>query len=291
MTTNAENIVQSFGDLAATLGDQYLVTFEAPGELPAVAQVAFQTGDQEYTTVVTLPDASQAQAAPTEPSDGPPARGIRWLVALLVAGLALTVLGVLLRRARHLRPADERRASHRDGQPTDRRSAAGQGCRREAPRPQPADKAAPSAPAASPSDDPTPNDPPRRPSTSPAQPRPARKSLSAAVDGRRLARLTLDSQPELRPEPAEQRGQADNNQTEDPPGDLRRPPADGHSTASGSEAGTRAEGGRPETPPKAAKPAARIALKPARVADVAPQPVGVSLAAPMRAMPSPRSTA
>ena len=76
VTTNAENIVQSFGDLAATLDDQYLVTFEAPGELPAVAQVAFQTGDQEYTTVVTLPDAGQAQAAPTESSEGPPARGV-----------------------------------------------------------------------------------------------------------------------------------------------------------------------------------------------------------------------
>ena len=30
VTTRAENIVQSFGGLAATLDDQYLVTFEAP---------------------------------------------------------------------------------------------------------------------------------------------------------------------------------------------------------------------------------------------------------------------
>jgi ABC-type multidrug transport system fused ATPase/permease subunit len=60
VTTSAENIVQSFGDLAATLGDQYLVAFEAPGELPAVAQVVFQTGDQEYRTVVNLPDAGEA---------------------------------------------------------------------------------------------------------------------------------------------------------------------------------------------------------------------------------------
>ena len=106
VTTNAENIAQSFGDLAATLDDQYLVTFEAPGELPAVAQVAFQTGDQEYTTVVNLPDAGPAQAAPTESSEGPPALGVPWLVALLVAGLALTVLGVFLRRARHPQPVD-----------------------------------------------------------------------------------------------------------------------------------------------------------------------------------------
>jgi len=105
VTTNAENIVQSFGSLAATLGDQYLVTFEAPGELPAVAHVAFQTGDQEYTTVVTLPDAGPAQAAPTQSSGESPARGVPWLLAL-VAGLALTVLIVFLRRDRQLRPAD-----------------------------------------------------------------------------------------------------------------------------------------------------------------------------------------
>ena len=73
--------------------------------------------------------------------------------------------------------------------------------------------------------------------------------MSAAIEGRRLARLTLDSQPESRPEPAEQRGQADNNQTEDPPTDPQaRNPAEDHSTASGSETGTKAESGRPETP-------------------------------------------
>jgi len=37
---------------------------------------------------------------------------------------------------------------------------------------------------------------------------PARGSVSAAIEGRRLARLTLDSQPQLRPEPAEQLDQA-----------------------------------------------------------------------------------
>jgi hypothetical protein len=72
--------------------------------------------------------------------------------------------------------------------------------------------------------------------------------LSAAIEGRRLARLILDSQPELRPEPAEQRGQADNNQAEDPPADQQaRYPAESRSTASGSEAGTKAESGRPAT--------------------------------------------
>jgi hypothetical protein len=51
--------------------------------------------------------------------------------------------------------------------------------------------------------------------------------LSGAIEGRRLARLILDSQPELRPEPAEQHGQADDNQTEDPLADHQaRYPAD-----------------------------------------------------------------
>jgi hypothetical protein len=51
--------------------------------------------------------------------------------------------------------------------------------------------------------------------------------LSAAIEGRRLARLILDSQPELRPEPAEQQGQADNNQAEDTLADHQaRDPAD-----------------------------------------------------------------
>ena len=133
VTTNAENIVQSFGDVAATLDDQYLVTFEAPGELPAVAQVAFQTGDQEYTTVVTLPDASQAQATPTEPSDGPPARGILWLDR----AVGRRARADNARCAPSPRPStatcERGRTSHRDGQPTDRRSATGQGCRRDRP--------------------------------------------------------------------------------------------------------------------------------------------------------------
>jgi von Willebrand factor type A domain len=215
VTTRAENIAQAFGDLAATLGEQYLVTFEAPGGLPAVAQVAFQTGDQEYTTVVNLPDAGPAQAAPTESSEGSSGLGVPWLVALVVAGLALTMLGVFLRRDRH---------------------------------PQPVDGGEPSTEVASParSDDPTPNGLPRRPSAFPAESRPARRSLSAAVEGRRLARLTLDSQLELRTEPAEQRDQAD-NKTEDTHVDLQaRYLAEGRGTGSGSEAGTEAERGRPE---------------------------------------------
>ena len=296
VTTNAGNIVQSFGDLAATLDDQYLVTFEAPGELPAVAQVAFQTGDQEYTTVVTLPDASQAQATPTESSDGPPARGVPWLIALSVAGLALTMLGVLLRRARHPQPAyggepSTEMASPPTGAPPPDKAAAATGplpqtaaagnaplSKLAAPSSPPAAKAAPSPPAraqaaprtptarqpampdASLSDDTAPDAPPRRPSTSPVASQPARKSLSAAIEGRRLARLILDSQPKVRPELVEQHGQADNNQAEDPPADPQaRNAAEAHSTASGSEAGPKTESGRPGNPTEGGStPAASI---------------------------------
>jgi len=290
VTTSAEDIVQSFGDLAATLGEQYLVTFEAPGGLPAVAQVAFQTGDQEYRTVVNLPDAGSAPAAPTESSEGSPDRGVPWLVAPLVAGLVLIALAVFLHRARQLRPAYGGEPSTQVASPATGAPPPDKAASARAPLPQtaaagnapppkqaasspPADKAAPSAPAparaapntppperaavptASLPDDPAQNDPPRRPPTSRA-----RRSLSAAIEGRRLARLILDSQRELRPEPAEQRDQANNNQAEDPLADLlARYAPEGHSTASGSEAGTKAESGRPGDPAeRGSTPAASI---------------------------------
>jgi hypothetical protein len=262
VTTSAENIVQSFGDLAATLGDQYLVAFEAPGELPAVAQVVFQTGDQEYRTVVNVPDPGAAQAATTESSGGSPDRGVFWLVAPLVAGLVLAVLGVFLRRARQMWPAygggpSTEVASPATGAPPPDKAASAsaplpQTAAGNAPQPEQAassppaaDKAVPSAPipaqaapitpppeqpavpTASLPDDPAQNDPPRWPLTSPVESRPAGRSLSGAIEGRRLARLILDSQPELRPDPAEQHGQADDNQAEDPLADHQaRYPAD-----------------------------------------------------------------
>jgi von Willebrand factor type A domain len=210
VTTNAKNIVQSFGSLAATLGDQYLVTFEAPGELPAVAQVAFQTGDQEYTTVVTLPDAGPAQAAPTQSSGESPARGVPWLLAL-VAGLALTVLIVFLRRDRQLRPADggqpSTEAASADAAPPivspplPRRSprgsvsAAVQAWRdldqqsEKARRHPPHDQQPPPVP----DDD---RAQPPLPATRSVQRRSPRGSLSAAVQGRRSARGDLDQQSE-----------------------------------------------------------------------------------------------
>jgi hypothetical protein len=247
VTTNAGDIVQSFGDLAATLGDQYLVTFETPGVLPAVAQVTFQAGDQEYRTVVNLPITGLAPVGPTESSEGSSDRGIPWLVAPLVAGLVLTALVVFLYRARQLRPAYGEPttpvASPATGAPPPVKAASASAPLPEqaASSPPTADKTAPSAPVpaqtapsspppnqpsvptASLPGDPSQNDPQWRPPTSPVESRPARRSLSAAIEGRRLARLILDSQPESRPEPAEQRGQADNNQAEEPLADRQAP--------------------------------------------------------------------
>jgi hypothetical protein len=88
---------------------------------------------------------------------------------------------------------------------------------------------------------------------------PARGSLSAAIEGRhgsahpRLAAA-------VRPEPAEQFDQADKDQAEDPPADPpERNAAEGHSTASGSEAGPKAESGRAGNPAEGgSRPAAGI---------------------------------
>jgi hypothetical protein len=183
--TGAADVAQSYGRLATMLTEQYFVTFEAPGELPAVAQVAFQSGDQEYTTVVNLPDAGTEQAAP-EQGTRSGAGGIVGLVALVGAG-ALTMLGVLVaRRARG------RQRAHDGEAPAELVTST-----ISATQP---DQAAPGTP---PNGQATPSGP-RRPATVPAESRPARASLTAAVQGRRLARLTLDSQQAQRPGPADQ---------------------------------------------------------------------------------------
>ena len=115
--TGAADIAQSYGRLATMLSEQYLVTFQAPGELPAVAQVAFQSGDQEYSTVVNLPDADTEQAAPTE------GRGIAGLVSLVVAGLVLIGLAVLALVLRTRRQASVQQPAGRGGWATSQHTA------------------------------------------------------------------------------------------------------------------------------------------------------------------------
>jgi hypothetical protein len=198
--TGAANIAQSYADLATMLSEQYLVTFQAPDELPAVAQVAFQSGDQEYRTVVNLPDADTEQVAPTEPSRPSGAGGIAGLVSLLVAGLGLAVLGVFVARRARGRPH-----AHDGEAPAEMATS-----ETSAHHPDLASSSAPQP------DQATPNVPPPQPNTSPPLSKPARASLSAAVQGRRLARITLDSQQEQRPGPANQDRQGGTNQSAEP---------------------------------------------------------------------------
>ena len=256
VTTNAENIVQSFGDLAATLDDQYLVTFEAPGELPAVAQVAFQTGDKEYTTVVTLPDASQAQAAPTEPSAAPSPRR-----ALADRAVGHRARADNARCAPSPRPSaatcERRRTIHRGGQSSHRRLATGQGCCREG-RPSATRRQG----CAGRSHCPTTL---RRPAHSGGHPH-FFGGISAGAEifvSCRRGSANGSAHPGLAAgvtaEPAEQHGQA-NNEAEDPPADPQaRNAAEAHSAASGSEAGPKTESGLPGNPTEGgSRPAASI---------------------------------
>jgi von Willebrand factor type A domain len=102
LRTATVNLVQSYGDLATALGDRYIVEFEAPGELPGVAQVAVRTGEVESTTTVAMPrDAAQ-------PSEREQAGGQLRLIAIVLVGLALIVLALLalMQRTRRRAPAD-----------------------------------------------------------------------------------------------------------------------------------------------------------------------------------------
>jgi von Willebrand factor type A domain len=94
LRTATVNLVESYGDLATALGDRYIVEFEAPGELPGVAQVAVRTGDVESTTTVTMPAASTPSDA-AQPSEREPAGGQLRLIAIVLVGVALIVLTLL----------------------------------------------------------------------------------------------------------------------------------------------------------------------------------------------------
>jgi von Willebrand factor type A domain len=206
--TNAADIAQSYGRLATMLSEQYLVTFQVPGDLPAVAQVAFQSGDQEYSTVVDLPDADTGQAAPTQ------GRGIVGLVSLVVAGLVLIGLAVaaLVLRTR-------RRASVPGGPLAE---AAAPPASTIGPAPALAIPATEEEGGGRPSDDAPSSTLASAPATSPPQPRSRRGSLTDAVHGRRLARHDLELQPEQTSRPRPPHGQ---QQRQLPPADKQpRPP-------------------------------------------------------------------
>ena len=98
LRTTTVNLVQSYGDLATALGDRYIVEFEAPGELPGVAQVAVRTGDVEATTTVTMPGTHWDAA---QPSEREPSGGQLRLIAIVLVGLALIGAGSARSHASH----------------------------------------------------------------------------------------------------------------------------------------------------------------------------------------------
>jgi hypothetical protein len=181
LRTATAQVVQSYGRLATALGEQYLVAFRAPGELPAVAEVTVKTGDVQSRTVVRLPEAGTSADAAEPPSERWPAIVLSGLVLIALAALALIL------RAR-------RRASVDSGAPS--AGAAGphasttfQAPARAMPgrtglrHPPPADVAPPSAP-------------PTAPATSPLPRRPLGRPFPGAAQGLRSAPYAPGSQTE-----------------------------------------------------------------------------------------------
>jgi hypothetical protein len=205
LRTATAQVVQSYGQLATALSEQYLVTFQAPGELPALAEVAVKTGDAQSSTVVALPAAGTSADAAKPPSErwragralGPISIVLSGLVLIALAGLALNF------RAR-------RRASVDSGAPSagaagphanttlqaPPRAISGKADLRHAPPP---DVASPSAPPTAPATSPLPRRPrshsPRR-SPGPMWYRSLPRSFPAAAQGLRSAPYTPGSQPE-----------------------------------------------------------------------------------------------
>ena len=214
--TAASQIVKSYAGLATALSDQYLLAFTVPGELPTVAEVLLQTGDQEYRSDVLIPpNTGTTGDAPGQSSKRSPAESTLGPIILILFGIALTALGVFL-YLRRIRQA----AAATSGEMLGRA--------RGAPPRDPATSVAPSA----------------TPATAPSK-RPSRRgSLSAAVHGRRLAHheILANHKPES---PERGDGRLDRSSSADdgwgragatfrmaeqtasarPPDDLMRPPA------------------------------------------------------------------
>ena len=243
--TGAADIVQSYRRLATMLSEQYLVTFKAPDELPAMAQVAFQSGNQEYRTVVDLPDAEIEQAAPIDSSEPYGAGGIALPVFLVVAGLVLGVIVLLVLRAR-------RRASVASSPPGEdglvqASTPAASGPQQASTPPAPVL----ATPATENGDSPSNGAPSSTLATtsvtSALQPRSRRGSLSAAVQGRRSAAQALDSAPkqQVRQSPEDQQSPAAPYTQAQRPNGAARPPAARTSTE--PRESTQSSGVAPET--------------------------------------------
>jgi len=203
LRTATAQVVQSYGQLATALGDQYLVAFQAPGELPAVAEVAVKTGDLQSRTAVRLPEPGTSAAAAKPPNERWPA-GLG-PISIVVSGLVLIALaGFVLDLRAH------RRASADSGAPSAGTAGPHASTTFQAPAlampgktglrhpPQP-DVAPPSAPTTPPATSPLPRRPrshsPRR-SPGPIWYRSLPRSLPVAAQGLRSAPYAPSSPPE-----------------------------------------------------------------------------------------------
>ena len=100
----AERILTAYQRLATSLDDHYVVAFQSPIGLPAVAAVETKTGDTMSRTVVTLPDPDVSdQAGGPSGSRGAPGSesGLTAVALLGLAVAALAVVALQLRRRRH----------------------------------------------------------------------------------------------------------------------------------------------------------------------------------------------
>jgi von Willebrand factor type A domain len=167
LRTATAQVVQSYGRLATALGEQYLVAFRAPGELPAVAEVTVKTGDVQSRTVVRLPEAGTSADAAEPPSGRWPAIVLSGLVLIALAGLALDL------RARRRPSVDSGAPSAGAAGPhastTFQAPARAMPGRTGLRHPPPADVAPPSAPPTAPATSPLPRRPLGRPFPGAAQ--------------------------------------------------------------------------------------------------------------------------
>jgi hypothetical protein len=192
LRTGTAQVVQSYGRLVTALGEQYLVAFQAPGELPAVAEVAVKTGDVQSRTVVGLPEAGTSADAAEPPSERWPAgRALR--PSIVLTGLVLICVLIWL-AVFALDSRARRRASVDSGAPSAGAAGPDASTTFQAPtlampgrtdlrHPPPPDVAPPSAP-------------PTAPATSPLPRRSLPRSFSADAQGLRSAPYAPGSQPE-----------------------------------------------------------------------------------------------
>ncbi|MBD0292196.1 MAG: VWA domain-containing protein [Jiangellaceae bacterium] len=170
--TGASQVVRSYADLAAALGNQYFLAFKAPGELPTVAEVVLRAGKQQHRSVIVLPHGSTTVDAEGRPSELSPAGSRLGPILLIFVAISLTALGVFV-YVRHTRQA----AAWASTEP----SAEMTGSAASAPLADPARSTAPAA----------------APATAHTQRASPRGSLSAAVQGRRLAQQAVRADSEL----------------------------------------------------------------------------------------------